>query len=118
MTPVATGPLVPAFQCFQATHAPHPCFGCRRDDGTSVHLLDLYSSSNLTVPVFVNGTWQQRTVPTVTITLEYLGSSAWGDGVLDAYSNLVNNCWGALTTSTAWLGDKYDIVGCNVTVGM
>jgi hypothetical protein len=89
---------------------------CRRDDGTFVRLLDMYNSHELTVPVFVEGKWQQKTVSTVTVILEYLSSTVWGDGQLDAYSNLLNNCWGALTTSTAWLGDKYGIVGCNATV--
>jgi hypothetical protein len=91
-------------------------YGCR-DDGSHVRMLDLSRSDNLDVPVVVNGAYTIKNVPTVTVTLEYLGESVWGNGATNAYSNLVNNCWGALTTASPWLGNKYGLVGCNATVG-
>jgi hypothetical protein len=89
-----------------------------------VPLLDMYSTRELVQPVIVNGTWQKdpvtgallnQTLPTVSIDFEYLGHVTWGNAVLNAYSNLESNCWGALTTVAPWLATKYGMVGCNIT---
>jgi hypothetical protein len=90
-----------------------------------VPLLDLYGTRPLVQPIIVNGTWQKdpvtgallnQTLPTVSVDFEYLGHVTWGNSVLNAYSNLETNCWGALTTVAPWLATKYGMVGCNITV--
>jgi hypothetical protein len=55
-----------------------------------------------------------------TTTLEFDSFSnwdwGWGNGVTNATSNLLNNCWGALTSKDAWLGKKYHISSCTAEV--
>jgi hypothetical protein len=56
-----------------------------------------------------------------TITLEFDSFSnwdwGWGNGVTNATSNLLGNCWGALTSKSAWLGKKYHMSSCMAEVG-
>jgi hypothetical protein len=39
-----------------------------------------------------------------------------GTGTTNASSNLLNNCYGALTTKDAWLFKKYHASGCSAVV--
>jgi hypothetical protein len=77
----------------------------------------------------VAGKWQRDpttgdliniTLPTVILEFDSLCNWdwGWGNGVLNATSNLLNNCWGALSSKDAWmLGKKYHISGCTAEVG-
>jgi hypothetical protein len=53
-------------------------------------------------------------LPTITLEFDSFSNYDWGfgNGVINASSNLLNNCWGALTSKDAWLGKKYHITSC------
>jgi hypothetical protein len=58
------------------------------------------------------------TLPTVAIEFDTYCDYTWGvgNGILNASSNLLTNCWGALTKKDAWLGKKYHISSCSAEV--
>jgi hypothetical protein len=89
---------------------------------------NVYGSADVSRPYLVAGKWQRDpntgvllNISLPTITLEFDSFSnwdwGWGNGVLNATSNLLGNCWGALTSKSAWLGKKYHMSSCTAEVG-
>jgi hypothetical protein len=66
--------------------------------------------------VFLITTGDRDSTPSITIEFDYLNRTTWGDSVLNADSNLLTNCWGAMTTTAPWLKAKYGMTGCNASV--
>jgi hypothetical protein len=66
----------------------------------------------------VTGALLYLTLPTVAIEFDTNCDYTWGvgNGILNATSNLLTNCWGALTKKDAWLGKKYHISSCSTEV--
>jgi hypothetical protein len=92
-----------------------------------VLLRNVYGGIDVSRPYVVAGKQQRDAttgaliyVSTPTITVEFDSFSNWnwgyGNGVLNASSNLLNNCWGALTSKDGWLGKKYHMTGCTAEV--
>jgi hypothetical protein len=93
----------------------------------------VYAGLDVVRPYYVAGKWQRDratgdliniTLSTVTVEFDSFSNYDWGwgntkavGGGLNASANLVNNCWGALTSKDAWLGKKYHISSCTAEVG-
>jgi hypothetical protein len=58
------------------------------------------------------------TLPTVVLEFDSNCNYDWclGNGLSNASTNLRSNCWGALTTSNAWLSKKYHATNCSALV--
>jgi hypothetical protein len=89
-------------------------------NNTVVVIRNVYGGANVSRPYTVAGKWQRDpttgallnvSVPTVTTEFDSFSNWdwGWGNGQLNATSNLLNNCWGALSSKDAWLGKKYHI---------
>jgi hypothetical protein len=87
----------------------------------------VYGSTNVSVPYKIAGVQQydpssgapiNLTLPTVAVEFDTYCDYAWGvgNGKLNASSNLLTNCWGALTKKDAWLGKKYHVSSCSTEV--
>jgi hypothetical protein len=89
----------------------------------------VYGSVDVSRPYIVSGKQQRDSktgallnisLPTITLEFDSFSNYDWGfgNGLLNASGNLVNNCWGALSSKDAWLGKKYHISGCTAEVGV
>jgi hypothetical protein len=98
-----------------------------RVNPTEVSIRNVYGSTSVSVPFMVAGKQQRDpvtgvllylTLPTVAIEFDTNCDYTWGvgNGILNATSNLLTNCWGALTKKDAWLGKKYHISSCSTEV--
>jgi hypothetical protein len=92
-----------------------------------VLIRNAYAGTNVTRPYTIAGKQQRDPVtgallnislPTITLEFDSFSSYDWGfgNGVTNASSNLLNNCWGALSSKDAWLGKKYHISSCTAEV--
>jgi hypothetical protein len=95
---------------------------------TVVSIRNVYGGADVSRPYYVAGKWQRDnvtgaliniTLPTVTLEFDSYSNYEWGwgnsralGGNLNASANLLNNCWGALSSKDAWLGKKYHISSC------
>jgi hypothetical protein len=88
-----------------------------------VLIRNVYAGASVSAPYYVAGKWQRNqttgalinlTLPSVTLEFDSFSNYdwGWGNGQLNASSNLLNNCWGALTSKNAWLSKKYHMSGC------
>jgi hypothetical protein len=94
-----------------------------------VYVRNVYTGTAVLRPVMVAGKQQRDpqtgallyiTLPAIAVEFDSFCNYnwGWGNGVLNASSNLLNNCWGALSSKDAWLGKKYHISGCTADVGL
>jgi hypothetical protein len=92
-----------------------------------VVIRNVYASADVIRPYTVAGKWQRDkttgvllniTLPTTTLEFDSFSNWdwGWGNGQLNATSNLLNNCWGALTSKSAWVGKKYRMSSCTAEV--
>jgi hypothetical protein len=93
-----------------------------------VYVRNIYAGTAIQRPYTVAGKQQRDpvtgallyiTLPAIAVEFDSFCNYnwGWGNGVLNASSNLLNNCWGALSSKDAWLGKKYHISGCTAEVG-
>jgi hypothetical protein len=94
---------------------------------TVVLIRNVYGSADVEIPYKVAGKTQRDpitgapifiNISTVTIEFDSFSNYNWGfgNGVTNASSNLLNNCWGALSTKDAWWSKRYHISGCTAEV--
>jgi hypothetical protein len=87
----------------------------------------VYGSTSVSVPYLIAGKQQRDpktgaalniTLPTVAVEFDTSCDYTWGvgNGILNASSNLLSNCWGALSKKDAWLGKKYHVSSCSAAV--
>jgi hypothetical protein len=93
-----------------------------------VLIRNIYAGADVSRPYVVAGKQQRDpqtgallniSLPVVTVEFDSFSNWDWGfgNGVLNASSNLLSNCWGALSSKDAWLGKKYHISTCTSEVG-
>jgi hypothetical protein len=96
-------------------------------NSTVVLIRNAYAGTNVIQPYKIAGKQQRDPVtgaplnislPTITLEFDSFSNYDWGfgNGITNASSNLLTNCWGALTSKDAWLGKKYHISSCTAEV--
>jgi hypothetical protein len=96
-------------------------------NNTVVLIRNVYGSADVQKPYTVVGKQQRDpktgalmylNISTVTVEFDSFSNYEWGfgNGVTNASSNLLNNCWGAVSTKDAWWGKRYHISGCTAEV--
>jgi hypothetical protein len=94
-----------------------------------VSIRNVYGAADVVRPYIVGGKQQRDpktgaaltiALPSIILEFDSFSNYQWGfgNGVTNATSNLLNNCWGALTSKVPWLGKKYHMSGCTAAVGI